>query len=188
MLKNALLEIISPHYEFHLFSRCRLRCQLGTCPDTFEFWRRIENSSTIKWKLYDTIGVKSFWRHIIWVQLLFWSEFYSHYWRILSSSVWFSDLKNSDDSWFTDKVQTGKVEIKDNGVSYMALFPPEFLLVKQTASELYISPVRILQEFHEELRKKDDISTKHIFLIYKIFKKIEGRIKTFWQILLSISW
>ena len=116
--KNALLEIISSHCEFHLFSRCRLRCQLGTCPDTFEFWRRIENSSTIKWKLYDTIGVKPFWRHIIWVQLLFWAEFYSHYWRILRSFVRFSDLKNSDDSWFRDKVQTGKVEIKDTDVSY----------------------------------------------------------------------
>ena len=55
---NWPLELISPYCEFHLFSRCRLRCQLGTCPDTFEFWRRIENSSTIKWKYKAQLGQK----------------------------------------------------------------------------------------------------------------------------------
>ena len=79
---------------------------------------------SVKWKLYDTIGVKPFWRHIIWVQLLFWSELYSHYWRILCPSVWLSDLKNSDDSWFTEKIQTGKVEIWR---TLMLHYPPIYL-------------------------------------------------------------
>ena len=49
---------------------------------------------------------------------------------------------------------TGKVEKEDTDGSYLALFSSEFLLVKQTASELYISPVRILQEFHEEFKRR----------------------------------